>query len=110
MMADAICHNCRYFKGKAGGYGDCLIHDTTVHYGGSGVYCSCFKFKDDFNKDVKDSLKLQVVRISKDRDAKELPCGTLVVKGYSAYLVGTNHELIPVLTEDDTEKRGQIND
>lgn len=54
---------------------------------------------------VKDKLKLRVVGIANDRDAKELPCGTLVVKGYSAYLVGKNNELIPVLTEDDIEER-----
>lgn len=54
---------------------------------------------------VKDKLKLRVVGIANDRDAKELPCGTLVVKGYSTYLVGKNNELIPVLTEDDIEER-----
>ena len=53
---------------------------------------------------VKDKLKLRVVGIANDRDAKELPCGTLVVKGYSIYLVGKNNELIPVLTEDDIKK------
>ena len=53
---------------------------------------------------VKDKLKLRVVGIANDRDAKELPCGTLVVKGYSTYLVGKNNELIPVLTEDDIKK------
>lgn len=104
-MADAICRNCRYFKDTADGYGDCLIHDTTVHCEGSGLYCSCFKFKDDFNKDMKDGIKLQVVRVANIRDAKELPCGTLVQKGYNAYLVGKNHELVPILTEDDTEER-----
>ena len=53
---------------------------------------------------VKDKLKLRVVGIANDRDAKELLCGTLVVKGYSTYLVGKNNELIPVLTEDDIKK------
>ena len=45
------------------------------------------------------------VWVANIRDAKELPCGTLVQKGYNAYLVGKNHELIPVLTEDDTKER-----
>lgn len=104
-MTDAICCNCRYFKNKTGVYGDCLIHDTTVHSGGSGLYCSCFKFKDDFNKDAKDDLKLQVVRVANIRDAKELPYGTLVLKGRNTYLVGKSNELIPVHTEDDIEER-----
>lgn len=104
-MADAICHNCRYFKAKAGGYGDCLIHDTTVHSGGSGLYCSCFKFKDDFNKDVKDRLNLKVVSVSNIKDAKDLPYGTLVLKGRNTYLVGKNKELIPVISEDNLEER-----
>lgn len=54
---------------------------------------------------VKDSLKLRVVWISNIRDAKELPCGTLVIIGYSAYLVVKHNELIPVLTEDDAKER-----
>lgn len=56
-MADAICQNCRYFKAKAGEYGDCLIHNTTVHYGSSGIYCSCFHFKDNCNKEDKSMSK-----------------------------------------------------
>lgn len=35
-MADVICHNCKYFEGKAGGYGNCDIYDTTVHWQGMG--------------------------------------------------------------------------
>lgn len=44
-MADAICHNCKHFKGKAGGYGDCDFYDTTVHWQGKG----CHNFKQKYN-------------------------------------------------------------
>lgn len=79
------------------------LYDITVYWQDKG--CGHFKQKYGNVKDVKDSLKLRVVRIVNDRDAKELPYGTLVVKGYSAYLVGKNHELVPILTEDDAEER-----
>lgn len=99
-MADAICHNCKHFEGTAGGFGNCDVYDTTVHWQGGG--CNYFRLKESLNKD---SLKLQVVCVSNIRDAKELPSGTLVLKGRNTYLVGTNKELIPVLTEDDTQER-----
>lgn len=100
-MADAICCNCIYFKGKAGGFGDCILRNRTVHW--QEIYCNCFRLKESFNKDAKDGLKLQVVRVANIRDAKELPCGTLVQKGSSVYLVGNSNELIPVHTEEDNE-------
>lgn len=99
-MADAICNNCKHFQGTAGGYGSCDVYDTTVHWQGGG--CNYFRLKESLNKD---NLKLQVVRVSNIRDAKELPCGTLVQKGSRAYLVGKNHELVPILTEEDTKER-----
>jgi hypothetical protein len=104
LMADTICNNCEYFEGNVGGYGNCGVYNVTV-YQQDKEGCRYFKQKYGNVKDVKNSLKLRVVGIANDRDAKELPYGTLVVKGYSAYLVGKNNELIPVLTEDDPEKR-----
>lgn len=85
-MTDTICNNCEYFEGSVGGYGNCGVYKVTV-YQQDKEDCRYFKQKHGNVKDVKDSLKLRVVRIANDRDAKELPCGTLVVKGYGAYLV-----------------------
>lgn len=103
-MADTICNNCEYFsKDNIGGYGNCGAYKVTVYQ--QDEDCRYFKQKYGNVKDVKDSLNLRVVRIANDRDAKGLPCGTLVVKGYSTFFVGKNNELIPVLTEDDTEER-----
>lgn len=100
-MADAICYNCKHFKGTAGGYGHCdVYYDTTVHW--QGKVCCYFKQEYDNLKDAKDSVKLHMVRIANIRDANGLPYGTLVALGYSVYLVGKNNELIPVLTEEDT--------
>lgn len=102
-MADAVCHNCKHFKDTTDGYGHCDVYNSTFDWQCKG--CGYFKQKYDNPKDAKDGTKLRVVRIANDRDAKGLPCGTLVVKGYSAYLVGKSNELIPVLTEDDIEER-----
>lgn len=93
-----ICKKCKHFKDTADGYGHCNLYDVMVHWQDKG--CGHFNLKD-----AKDNLKLQVVRVSNIQDAKELPCGTLVQRGYNAYLVGKNHELVPILTEDDTEER-----
>lgn len=102
-MADAICHNCKHFKDTTDGYGHCDVYNSTFDWQCKG--CGYFKQKYGNPKDAKDGIKLQVVRVANIRDAKELPCGTLVQKGYNAYLVGKNHELVPILTEDDTEER-----
>lgn len=99
-MADAICNNCKHFKSKAGGYGDCDLYDTTVHWQGKG--CGYFRLKGCLNKD---SVKLRIIGISNVRDAKELPYGTLVLKGNNIYLVGKNKELIPVHTEADIKEK-----
>lgn len=95
-----ICKKCKHFKDTADGYGHCDVYNGTFDWQCKG--CGYFKQKYGNHKDAKDGIKLQVVRVANIRDAKELPCGTLVQKGYNAYLVGKNHELIPVLTEEDT--------
>lgn len=43
-MADTICNNCKHFKDKAGGSGDCDVHHTTVHWQGKG--CCDFDSKE----------------------------------------------------------------
>lgn len=45
------------------------------------------------------------MRVPNIQDAKDLPYGTLVLRGRDTYLVGKNNELIPVISEDDTEER-----
>lgn len=99
-MADAICHNCKHFKGKAGGYGDCDLYNTTVHWQGKG--CGYFRIKECLNKD---SVKLRMVGVSNIRDAKDFALGTLVQKGSSVYLVGKNKELISVISEYYIDER-----
>lgn len=39
-MNDAICNNCKHFKAKAGGFGDCILRDSTVYW--QEKYCNCF--------------------------------------------------------------------
>lgn len=54
-MADAICNNCIYFKEKAGGFGDCILRDRTVHW--QEKYCNCFRLKDNYSRENKSMAK-----------------------------------------------------
>lgn len=54
-MTDAICYNCKHFKGTTGGYGHCdVYYDTTVHW--QGKVCCYFKQEyDDLKEEREDT-------------------------------------------------------
>lgn len=86
-MRDTICNNCEHFKGKARGYGDCVVNHRTVYW--QDKDCGCFQVKNSTCN------KLKIYNVRTPADAKDLPCATIVLYKCKLYLVNKRKQLIP---------------